>query len=436
MRLLLAAAAFSFLALLAPPLTVTVRAQEAPTVAPAADRVAVYLDCRGGCDSDFIRTEIGWVDWVRDRAAADVHILVTDEQTGGGGSRYTLAFLGLRAFAALGDTLVWEAPQSSTPDNVRRGLKRTIAVGLVPYVARTTAADRLAVTVSAPAAAAATAAPTRDPWNRWVFGIGFNTNINGERTQTFSSIGGNLSARRTTEQWKVSLTARQNYRQSDFEIGGRKSTFINRTYSFNPLVVRSLGPRLSAGMRGAVGSSTFENKRLYWRVTPAVEYDIFPYAESTRRLFTLQYGIGAEGFEYNEETIYFKREETRPVHTLSLTLNQNQPWGNVNVGAEGGQYLDATYRNFGVIYGGTSLRLFKGFNFNVNGSFSSIHNQLYIPRRGATPEEVLLQQRRLETNYSYYVFTGISYTFGSVFNPVVNPRFGRGDGGGSSCFCF
>lgn len=402
----------------------------------AAQSVSVYLDCGMGCDTDFIRTEITYVDWVRDRAVADVHVLVTSQGTAGGGAQYTLAFLGQRRFAGRGDTLTVVTQQSATPDDTRRALTRTIQLGLVAFLARTEIASRVSLRVEPRQAAQAAEAPRRDRWNLWVYSVGFNANLNGERTQQFNSIGGNASARRTTERWKINLNTRENYRESKFDFGGTKSTFINRTYSFEQLVVKSLGPRLSAGARGAIGSSTFENKRLYWRVGPAVEYDIFPYSESTRRMLTIQYSAGAEGFDYHEETIYFKFHETRPLHTLSINLSQNQPWGNVNVGTEAGQYLDETNRNFAAIFGGTGLRLFKGFNLNLSGHFSSIRNQLYIARRGATPEEVLLQQRRLETNYSYFVFTGISYTFGSVLNPVVNPRFGRSGGGGGSCFCF
>lgn len=406
--------------------------------APAAPAtVNVYMDCPiFACDQDFVRTEISYVSWVRDRAAADVHILITQQATGGGGTEYTLAFLGLQGFAGVSDTLKYVSGQSSTSDDVRRGLTRTIKLGLVPYLSRTTIADRLSLSV-APAATTDGPAPaaSRDRWNLWVFSLGANTNLNGERTQQFNSVSGNLGARRTTETWKLSFTMRGNYRESKFDFDGVKSVFIQRSYSFNQLAVKSLGPRLSAGLRSSLGSSTFENKRFNWRVTPAVEYDLFPYSESTRRIFTMQYAAGLEGSTYNEETIYFKTEETRPVHSLSLNLNQNQPWGNVNVGAEAGQYLDETNRNFAAIFGGVGLRLFKGFNFNLSGNFSSIHNQLYLARRGATPEEVLLQQRRLQSNYSYFAFTGISYTFGSVFNTIVNPRFGR-DGGGSSCFCF
>jgi hypothetical protein len=401
----------------------------------AAEPISVFLDCNTSCDSDFIRTEITYVDWVRDRAVADVHLLITSQGTAGGGNEYTLALLGQRRFAGRGDTLTFVTQQSSTPDMTRRAMTRSIQLGLVPFLARTAIASRMTLRVEPAAQGGPAPAAPRDRWNKWVYSIGFNANMNGERTQQFNSIGGNASARRTTEEWKIQLNARENYRESKFDFGGTKSTFINRTYSFDQLVVKSLGPRLSAGFRGAIGSTTFENKRLYWRAGPAVEFDIFPYSESTRRMLTLQYGVGVESFDYNEETIYFKLQETRPVHTLNISLNQNQPWGNVNVGTEAGQYLDETNRNFAAVFGGTGLRLFKGFNLNLSGHFSSIRNQLYIARRGATPEEVLLQQRRLQTNYSYFVFTGVSYTFGSVLSPVVNPRFGR-SGGSSSCFCF
>jgi hypothetical protein len=402
--------------------------------------VNVFLDCGFQCDQDYVRTEVTYVNWVRDRAAADVHVLVTTQGTGGGGREFTLAFLGQRTFAGIGDTLTFVAAQGATPDETRRGLTRTITQGLVPFLARTTLGPRITVTLApaAPGAAAAKSTPQtqRDPWNLWVYTLGANTFTNGEQSSSFTSINANASARRTTQAWKINFSIRQNYNESTFDLGdGEKSTFIRRSTFANQLAVKSLGPRLSAGWKSSFGSSTFENKSFFARATPAVEYDIFPYSESTRRMLTLQYAAGAESFRYQEETIFLKTRETRPLHTLSLSLSQNQPWGSINAGLEGGQYLNATNKNYASLFGGTSLRLFKGFNFNVSGNLESIHNQLYLPRRGATEQEILTQQRRLATNYSYFVSLGLSYTFGSVLNNVVNPRFGR-DGGGGTVFFF
>jgi hypothetical protein len=420
---------------------VPARAQGVPPVRrDEAAPVGVFLDCGVGCDEDFVRTEVTYVDWVRDRTAADVHVLVTSQATGGGGREFTLAFLGQRRFAGVGDTLRVVAPQGATADETRRALTRRIAQGLVRFVARTPLAERLVVTAAPepprPGAPTPPGQARRDRWNLWVFSVGVNANVNGERQSSFNSVSGTAAARRTTEQWKLSIQASQEYNESRFAIEDTTSTFIRRSTTVSQLAVRSLGPRLAAGLRASVGASTFENMRFFARVTPAIEYDLFPYSESTRRMLTLQYALGTESFRYIEETIFLRTAETRPVHTLTISLVQNQPWGSANLGLEGGQYLDQTNKNYASLSGGTSVRLFRGLSFNISGSLSSIHNQLYLPRRGATEQEILTQQRRLATSYSYFAFTGISYTFGSVLNNVVNPRFGRVEGGFSSCSCF
>ena len=48
---------------------------------------------------------------------------------------------------------------------------------------------------------------------------------------------------------------------------------------------------------------------------------------------------------------------------------------------------------------------------------------------GATPEEILLRRKELETNFEYFTSFGFTYTFGSIYNNVVNPRFGNIGGG-------
>ena len=50
--------------------------------------------------------------------------------------------------------------------------------------------------------------------------------------------------------------------------------------------------------------------------------------------------------------------------------------------------------------------------------------RIHIP----TDEEILLQRRQVSTSYSYFAGVGITYTFGSIFNNVVNPRFEGANG--------
>ena len=62
---------------------------------------------------------------------------------------------------------------------------------------------------------------------------------------------------------------------------------------------------------------------------------------------------------------------------------------------------------------------------SLEGSASRIRDQVSLPRRDATPEEVLLRLRRLQSGFEYSFDVGFTYTFGSIFNNIVNPRFGQ-----------
>jgi hypothetical protein len=404
------------------------------------DQLRVFIDCSFYCDMDFLRTEITWVDHMRDRADAQVHVLVTRQATGGGGARFTLEFIGLRRFAGQADTLTHNSSANDSPDVLRRGLARVIKLGLVPFASHTVAAERLDVSFAAPPAApgatpgapGVAAAPQHDPWNFWTFRVAMNGNSSGETQQMFRYVNGSLTANRTTADWKINLTTNGTYRDSKFEyeVGGetRKTTSVTRSYGANSLVVRSLTPHLSAGMRVGASTSTFGNTHLSLSFSPAIEYNLVPYSESTRRAITIQYSPGIRFADYRETTIYDQERETRPIHTVTLNYITRQPWGNVNLGINGAQYLHDTGKYNAGLGGSTDLRLFRGLSFNLGGNYSRVRDQLALPRRDLTDQDVLLRQRQLATGHSYFVFGGISYRFGSIFNNVVNPRMGGGGG--------
>src|SRR4051812_26646687 len=157
------------------------RAQDASSQPPAPGlpaTISVYLDCEF-CDFNFLRDEIPYVNWVRDRAVADVHVLATEQDTGGGGSEYVFNFIGLRGFSRMVDTLKSVTSANATSDDRRRTHLRTIKIGLVPFLSRTAVADRL--TISVPAlTSAAPAAPKHDRWHAWVFTLSGNGFTSGE----------------------------------------------------------------------------------------------------------------------------------------------------------------------------------------------------------------------------------------------------------------
>jgi hypothetical protein len=399
----------------------------------------VFLDCSGFfCDEQFFRTEIVSVNWVRERTAADVHVLATTQPTGGGGARYSLAFIGQHRFEGVVDTLAYDAPQSNTGDDTRRALARTLQLGLVRYLARTTSAERMVVTYAARKstdAAPATAA-ARDPWNAWVFSL--SSNGNGNREENYSSVyvNGRVAANRVTEAWKTELSIGENYNESRFSFDGDNSLFIQRSYSASVLQVKSLGDHWSAGVTGRFNSSTYLNQRASSRVTPTVEYDLFPYADATRRQLRFQYGVGVSAFSYYDTTVFNKLHEALPVQVFSTAFSQKQTWGSVNAGVDAVSYLSDLSRRKLTYSLGANIRIVKGLSVNFFGDYESIHDQFYIPKEGISRDKALLRQSQQSTRFSQFFYIGLNYSFGSVLNNVVNPRFGSSGGGGGGMMIF
>jgi hypothetical protein len=71
---------------------------------------------------------------------------------------------------------------------------------------------------------------------------------------------------------------------------------------------------------------------------------------------------------------------------------------------------------------GIELRLVRGLSLDVFGNVARVKDQLFLSRENLTSEEVLLELRELGTDFRYAVGVGLSFTFGSIYNNIVNPR--------------
>ncbi|QRN98944.1 DUF481 domain-containing protein [Archangium violaceum] len=393
---------------------------------PPAGALRVFLDCEA-CDEDFLRSELTFVDYVRDREVADVHVLVSTESTGGGGSVYELRFLGRGHFEGIEQVLHSRSEQMDTLDTRRRGLARVLALGLVRYVAETPLADYLKVDFEVPRAAAEAA--TRDPWNFWVFNIGFSGSLSGERSDAQTSLSGTLSGNRTTESWKINLRFDGDYSKQrfEFEEGGAFTT-ASHSLGASALLARSVSRHWSLGLTTHATSSSFHNYRLRLRVAPGIEYNVFPYSQATQRILTLFYTVGLQNLAYREETLFGRISERLLDHRLTTTLALQQPWGTASASLEFAQFLTRPdkYRLTGEV--NLEMRLFKGLSMDVSGNVARRRDQINLPRGAATEEEILVRQRELATDYEYGLNLGFKYTFGSIFNNVVNPRLRGADG--------
>ena len=391
------------------------------------DLVRVFVDCQSsGCDQEFFRTEITWVDFVRDRAAATVFVLVTSERTGSGGEQFTLTMEGQGLFAGVRDSLNYTSRQGDTDDEKRRALVRVISLGLIRYARATSIGDQLQVALKTRSVSSAQGA--RDRWNLWVFSISANTFANGDENYKNANVFGNFDASRVTEAWKYNFSLNASYSENRYKLSDGTLASYQHSVGSNALIVKSLTARWSAGLTGSLMSSKYENYKLSMRVMPSLEFDLFPYKESTRRQLIARYGVGVRAFSYDSTTIFGKSSETKPAHELTIASEARQKWGSLNVGVTGTQYLDDLAKRRLALSGGVTWRIVRGLEFNVFGSYELSRDQLNIPRGTLGDEDILIRLRQLRSGYNYFTSVGLSYTFGSIYNNVVNPRFGRGGG--------
>jgi hypothetical protein len=386
-------------------------------------QIRVFLDCTE-CFSDFLRTEVTFVDYVRDRSEADVHILVTSTETGGGGREYTAAFIGAGSYQGIDHTLKAVTTPSDSEDVVRRQLATTVRIGLLNYVARSGVPQRLGVTVRL-GSEDDRPAVTGDRWNNWVFSLQGSASFEGEESSRESQLGASVGADRITPDWKITLGAELDHETEEFDLDEDEPVKVKRQErEFSTLTVKSLGEHWSAGVSTDLESSTFNNIRFSAEAGPAIEFNVFPYSQYTRRQLRVLYLLGAEYVRYYEETLYGKLEETLPRHELDVTYEQRERWGSLQASLEGSQYLHDLSKSRLEADGQVSLRVVRGLSIAAQLTASRIRDQLSLPRRGATPEEIFLRLRELQSGYQYDFQFSLTYSFGSIFSSIVNPRFG------------
>ena len=379
----------------------------------------VFFDCNR-CDFDYVRREITFVNYVRDRKAADLHILVTIQGTGSGGREYTLHYLGLEKFSGKNDTLIYVSNQTDTDDEIREGLVKTLKLGLVRFAAQTPIADQLNISYDEEE----TPEEVVDKWNYWIFTTRVGGFFRGEESTSFLNLNGSIRANRITDNWKIRSNANVNYREENFTTSKGDSKFITKNYNFNALVVKSISDHWSIGGEAFVSTSTFSNTKFRQSIAPAIEYNIYPYSESTRKELRLLYSVNYNKVEYEEITIFDKTSETLFRQSLEITLELNQPWGQAETSFEASNYLHDLDLYRVDFFAELKIRLFKGFSLNLFGSVSSIHDQISLPKEEASDEEILLGRIQLPTSFRYFGSIGFSYTFGSIYSNIVNPRFG------------
>lgn len=395
--------------------------QEEPTDSLRKDAVKLFIDCNY-CDMNYIRTEIPYVNYVRDVKEAQLYLRETRQNTGSGGRQYSYLFIGQKKFEGLNDTLIYSTRPDDTSEHRRQGTTNMIKMGLMRYVARTTIHKEVTIEHSG----TIKEDEVSDKWNNWVFEIETRPRFESEESYKEFSFDNSFSANKITPDWKLEF-------DFDYDLNRTKYTYDNESHTkertaleFENLIVKSLGEHWSAGNRLRLLSSTFSNMEFNATIMPSVEYNLFPYSESTHHQLRFLYGIGVSVNNYNDTTIYDQIEETLGQHQLQIAYQVQEKWGSINISFEYSNYLHDFSLNRIELDGYVTVRIVKGLSLSVRGGIARIQDQLSLPKGEYSEADVLLQLHELATDYSVDGGLSLTYTFGSIFNNVVNPRFGNG----------
>lgn len=399
----------------------TLTAQSSGRLAPIP---AVYLDC-GACDVNYIRTNIEFVNYVRDQDDADIYLHITDQRTGGGGREYTLVFRGMGDFSSRRDTLRYSSSSTDSGDERRMGLNRHIKIGLIPFVSNTVAIRHLDVFYDRPDTADDDEDEIEDPWDGWVFDVNVSSWMNGQSSETNFGLYSGFEMERLTNQWKFVLRSRGEIRRRTLELSDR-TLDINRDWGDTwGMVAYSLSDHFSVGAYGRAQFSRTGNLALDTYLAPAIEYNFYPYTEYQERRFIVQYQLTPSYRRYFNTTVNLVDSEWIMRQEFMTQLRFDQPWGRIDIRLSGLNYFHDTSFNRLEINPSFNVRIIRGLSVSLSGRYRIINDQLALELPSGVdpndPESILIGTQR-PTAYDYSISFGLSYTFGSIYNNVVNPR--------------
>ncbi|WP_111706902.1 hypothetical protein [Lutibacter citreus] len=381
----------------------------------------LFLDC-SNCDESYIKQNLSHVDFVRDQNFADVYILFRIQSNGSGGKKYEIDFLGQGRYKKNRNWLNFSTKSDDTQAEVRDMIFEYIKLGLVKFWIRSGNDDVISIHLKEEDENEEDV-EVGDPWNKWAFNVGFRGSFTGQEVKESRYLNYNVSAKRVTENNKFffrisNSNDKKTFRKvTDTIITNQKSSSLRISNIF------SLNSHWSAGVFGGIYKSTYNNYDFSSYLKPAIEYNFFTYKESSKKQLVLSYRIGASQNDYIETTIYGEDEELLWEHGLNLGGSVLQKWGNISSELSYEHYLHDSKLSALAFRLGTNFRVFKGLSLSVNGNYKITDNQLNLAAGDISLEDLLLAQKQAKSGYNYSLRMGLNYSFGSMYNSIVNPRF-------------
>jgi hypothetical protein len=391
-------------------------------IAQTKELPKIFINCQQTrCYTDYIKIELPAFTFVRDLDQSDVNVLITSNGNASGGRTYQLYFSSKTRPQIKKDTISFFVRQDDTEDLARKKLLNTISYGLLPYLKGTELEQNTKISFAKIKPAAIV--EEKDQWNRWIFGLGANGRLEGESNRKEVRLDANVRGGQTTEKSKFSFYTYFSQKSNSVNVDSVLNTVKTNNYGFNSLYVRSFSDHWSLGgfMKGY--HSVYQNIKFSKSIAPALEFSVFPVKDFNSKQLRWIYQAGVLDLDYIETTIYDKIEETLPYQQVTGILGFTQPWGNFSAELSGFQYLHDLERYRLSLELDLSLRVAQGLSVRFYGNGSQINNQISLAKSSGDASSVLLGGRQLATTFSFNTSFGLNYTFGSLNNSIVNPRF-------------
>jgi hypothetical protein len=419
-----------------------------PLLAADGSGPRLFLNCTAECFEPFLRQELSHFDLVRDRHQASFEVLISAQPAGSGGVAYRVTAFrrdhGARPSSVRGAP-TQSSPRGSEVPAVAPSASRQVTrrpgqaeadfrAALLDGVLRLLYATMIGTPhesrfqLRLPRRSGQELERLPDPWDYWVLMPELEGEGEAGSGYHFAELGGNVTIRRITDRHKLRLKLSYWRALSSFEFEDG-SSISGDVYGIasNGVYARSLGERSAIGLTGNVRSSEFENLELHAHYGPVFEVNLFPYTENASRQLRLSYQIGVWYNDYIERSAERELSELRYYHAATAVADVNQAWGSVQVAAQLNSFLRQPSQFRLALGGQLALLLFEGFSLQFEGTSAWVRDQINARERPLEDSEVLLFIAEQPTRFTLEATFGFSYTFGSVHNTIVNPRFGRID---------
>jgi hypothetical protein len=379
------------------------------------NKLKAYLDCR--CDQNYLKQQTSFLEHVRDQNLADIEIFILDVRNPTGTRTFEIKVDGNNEYQEISSSTFVSGYANDTSSTLRDKLLNKLKLALIPFLDK--ASYNIKVDVDSNFDDLTV---NDDKWKNWVFELSGSYNDDKEESRKTNRYELEFEIDKLTPEWRIGMEIKRNESNGKFFSNDKVYTSNRKTTSISGRVVRSISDHFSAGIFSSAYQNTYENIDFNRYIAPAIEYSFYPYKDVLSKEITLAYRIGIGKRNYIEKTIYGYEKQKLSSQTLSLNIRFRQKWGNISSYLNATQFLnDGTKKRFS-LRSDLDLRVFEGLAVRFSGNVNLIREQYSLAAVSTSIEELLLQQRQIATDYRTNFSVGLSYTFGSIYNSVINTR--------------